>query len=184
MGGRTFVGVLNSVVVRRAAQVDTLTGIQVGREPLVANAMVTGLSYEGASATAGFIFDADTRALSRIELPEDFSAWSVWSISPDGSAFAYIARARPDRFKLVVRTWPDLNFLAESSAVPGYPSDVEYNSVDWSSERSFEAFIRTGLDGYPFLRVCGSTALPSLSQDTIPFAEQIESTERCSASGA
>jgi hypothetical protein len=122
---------------------DTVPDIRANAPPLVlGDSIVTGVAYEGGTATGVFEYRLSTRRLKRRELPADVSrAFYNLALAPDARHLAYVADSA-DFLAAVVRAWPAGPLVARSPWARGYPSDVDFNHAHWSTADAFTVAFR------------------------------------------
>jgi hypothetical protein len=153
-------GVRHRVVVTAAGRTDTIPGVAATSEPVVAEGRVHGFTMEGdGSIPAGFVYDAASRDLERVPLPDDFTGFTAFALSPDAAYLAYAGRAEDGSgLAGVIRRWPGGELLYRSDGIAGYPSDAANSEVEWHGPSAVEIRIRTDdveTEGGTWLRLRG-----------------------------
>lgn len=168
-------GEYRRVVVTIDGVSDTLADVAVRERPIVAgDSTVHGFDHAGGSIERGFVWRR-SEGVATVDLPDDFTGYTASGLSPDGSHLAYAglapeADSGEKRFKTIVRTWPEMETVAESGPVAAYPSDAQNSSVEWLSDDSVEVRIRLDdleTEGGSWLRFRGSTSAGSFAADTV-----------------
>lgn len=153
-------GERHRVVVTAGGRTDTIPEVATTRDPVISGNQVHGFVVEGdGSIASGFIYDAATRELLLVPMPEDFLDFTAFALSPEASYLAYAGRAEDgERLAGIIRRWPGGELLFRSDGVAGYPSDFANSEVEWDGPSAVEIWIRTDdveTEGGTWLRLRG-----------------------------
>ena len=139
--------------------------------------MIHGIAMTSdGEATNGYSFDPCSKQLTVFPLPADLNGYfHEIAISPDARLVAYVGREKTGITRGIVRSWPRMELLAETSPSQGYPSDVESDQVEWTSNNRFRMLYR--IDGGKYMAVNGELRGP-LKVDTLKSDRARDSFER------
>jgi len=148
------------IQVRTTAGVDTVAGITTPGPPVVAEDVLHGFAIESdGRISSGFIYDARTRRLLRVDLPPDFTGFTAYALRPDGGMLAYVGRAEDGvRLAGIVRRWPGGELVYRGGPAEGYPSDDVNSEVEWLTRDSVDIRLRLNdveTEGGSWLRARG-----------------------------
>lgn len=166
-------GAYRRVVVVHGGEVDTLADVAVSERPVVpGDSSVHGFDRAGGEVERGFVWRPGEGVVG-VDLPGDFPGFTAFALAPDARHLAYVGLADGEEsgmLRAVVRTWPDLDVVAETAAVTGYPSDAANSAVEWISADSVRVEIRLDdreTEGGSWLRFRGSPSTGAFASDTV-----------------
>lgn len=149
-------GYLRRIAISMGDRFDTIPHVLTDELPLQARpGQLFIFGYEADAIKAVYQYDAYTRRLGELRLPDDFNPlYSSPSISPSGEHIAYLDVPRNGTAAAVVRSWPALDLVWKTESITISATDYYTPATRWLSPDTAEVFIDVG--GSTWLRVSGS----------------------------
>ncbi len=125
--------------------VDTIPGLTTVFTPIVTDdGLIHGLAMIPARVGEnGYDYDPLTRKLTVFPLPAEVSGFfHETELSSDAKYVAYVAHVQSGQTWAVIRSWPGMTVVAQTSPSEGYPSDVSFDEIKWRSPSHFHISYR------------------------------------------
>lgn len=125
--------------------VDTLPGLTTEFEPIVTDdGSIHGLAMVPTRVGEnGYDYDPLTKRLTVFPLPSEVNGFfHETELSGDAKYVAYVAHVQSGQTWAVVRSWPGMAVVAQTSPSEGYPSDVSFDEIKWQSPNHFRISYR------------------------------------------
>ena len=125
--------------------VDTLPGLTTVFDPIVTDdGLIHGLAMVPTRmGENGYDYDPLTKKLTVFPLPSEVNGFfHETELSSDAKYVAYVAHVQSGQTWAVVRSWPGMAVVAQTSPSEGYPSDVSFDEIKWQSPNHFRISYR------------------------------------------
>jgi hypothetical protein len=136
---------VGKIEVTTGRGVDTLPGLTTVFSPIVTDdGLIHGLAMTPARVGEnGYDYDPLTKNLTVFPLPSEVNGFfHETELSSDAKYVAYVAHVQSGLTWAVVRSWPSLAVVAQTSPSEGYPSDVSFDEIKWQSPNRFHISYR------------------------------------------